>query len=205
MGVRLGRARRRRHRRARRAAQPAGCARWSATRRRTPRSASSCRSSRTCPPSSSGGSGLVAAVVAGIVTGQGAARWFTPEQRLSDELNWRTIELVLEGARLPADGPRAQGDRRGRTSTTTRASAPAPGSRRPRSGSSSSSAPAYVAVLVWLQSRRARRLNRERLESFNSRIDEVAADGAPPERDRRERAGPRGAGVTRAAGAAHRS
>ena len=40
----------------------------------------------------------MAAVVAGIVTGQGAARWFTPEQRLSDELNWRTIELVLEGA-----------------------------------------------------------------------------------------------------------
>ncbi len=45
-----------------------------------------------------GGSGLVAAVVAGIVTGQGAARRFTPEQRLSDELNWRTIELMLEGA-----------------------------------------------------------------------------------------------------------
>ncbi|WP_159501657.1 sodium:proton antiporter [Microbacterium sp. 18062] len=44
-----------------------------------------------------GGSGLVAAVVAGIVTGQGGARWFTPEQRLSDEVNWRTIELVLEG------------------------------------------------------------------------------------------------------------
>jgi monovalent cation/hydrogen antiporter len=45
-----------------------------------------------------GGSGLVAAVVAGIVTGQGAARRFTPEQRLSDHLNWRTIELLLEGA-----------------------------------------------------------------------------------------------------------
>jgi len=45
-----------------------------------------------------GGSGLVASVVAGIVTGQGAARRFTPEQRLSDELNWRTIELMLEGA-----------------------------------------------------------------------------------------------------------
>ena len=45
-----------------------------------------------------GGSGLVAAVVAGIVTGQGAARWFTPEQRMSDALNWRTIELLLEGA-----------------------------------------------------------------------------------------------------------
>lgn len=44
-----------------------------------------------------GGSGLVAAVVAGIVTGQGAARRFTPEQRLSDNLNWRTVELLLEG------------------------------------------------------------------------------------------------------------
>lgn len=43
------------------------------------------------------GSGLVAAVVAGIVTGQGAARRFSPEQRLSEEANWRTIELVLEG------------------------------------------------------------------------------------------------------------
>jgi len=44
-----------------------------------------------------GGSGLVAAVVAGIVTGQGATRRFTPEQRMSDRLNWRTIELILEG------------------------------------------------------------------------------------------------------------
>lgn len=50
------------------------------------------------PTEALGGSGLVAAVVAGIVTGQGAARRFTPEQRLSDELNWRTVELVLEGA-----------------------------------------------------------------------------------------------------------
>lgn len=44
------------------------------------------------------GSGLVAAVVAGIVTGQGSARHFTAEQRLSDRVNWRTIELLLEGA-----------------------------------------------------------------------------------------------------------
>lgn len=44
-----------------------------------------------------GGSGLVAAVIAGLVSGQGAQRWFTPEQRLSDEVNWRTVELVLEG------------------------------------------------------------------------------------------------------------
>lgn len=45
-----------------------------------------------------GGSGLVAAVVAGIVTGQGAVRRFTPEQRMSDHVTWRTVELILEGA-----------------------------------------------------------------------------------------------------------
>ena len=64
------------------------------------------------PTEQLGGSGLVAAVVAGIVTGQGAARWFTPEQRLSDELNWRTIELVLEGGVFLLMGLELQGDRR---------------------------------------------------------------------------------------------
>lgn len=42
-------------------------------------------------------SGLVAAVVAGLVTGHGAARHFSPMQRLSDSQNWRTVEFVLEG------------------------------------------------------------------------------------------------------------
>lgn len=45
-----------------------------------------------------GGSGLVAAVVAGVVCGQGSLRWLTPEQRISDKLNWRTISFLLEGA-----------------------------------------------------------------------------------------------------------
>lgn len=45
-----------------------------------------------------GASGLVAAVTAGLVTGRGAARWLSPSHRLSDERNWRTIELLLEGA-----------------------------------------------------------------------------------------------------------
>ncbi|UOQ90939.1 sodium:proton antiporter [Agromyces endophyticus] len=45
-----------------------------------------------------GASGLVAAVVAGIVTGRGAARFLSPQHRLSDTQNWRTVELVLEGA-----------------------------------------------------------------------------------------------------------
>ncbi|MEJ3405401.1 sodium:proton antiporter [Rathayibacter sp. YIM 133350] len=44
-----------------------------------------------------GASGLVAAVTAGIITGRGAARWLTPQHRLSDAQNWRTIELLLEG------------------------------------------------------------------------------------------------------------
>ncbi|SMH28823.1 sodium/proton antiporter, CPA1 family [Rathayibacter oskolensis] len=45
-----------------------------------------------------GGSGLVAAVVAGVVTGIRAPRELSPQNRLSDSQNWRTVELVLEGA-----------------------------------------------------------------------------------------------------------
>jgi len=44
-----------------------------------------------------GASGLVAAVVAGLVTGHGAARRLSPRHRLSDSENWRMVELVLEG------------------------------------------------------------------------------------------------------------
>lgn len=43
-------------------------------------------------------SGLVAAVVAGIVTGIRAPRVLSARNRLSDSQNWRTVELVLEGA-----------------------------------------------------------------------------------------------------------
>jgi len=50
------------------------------------------------PTEAVGGSGLVAAVTAGVVAGQGAIRRLTPEQRISDKLNWRTVEFVLEGA-----------------------------------------------------------------------------------------------------------
>ncbi|GAA3552867.1 sodium:proton antiporter [Microlunatus spumicola] len=45
-----------------------------------------------------GASGLVAAVVAGLVTGVLAPRMLSPQNRLSDTQNWRTVELVLEGA-----------------------------------------------------------------------------------------------------------
>ena len=45
-----------------------------------------------------GASGLVAAVVAGLVTGIRAPRDLSPQTRLSDSQNWRTVEMVLEGA-----------------------------------------------------------------------------------------------------------
>ena len=44
-----------------------------------------------------GASGLVAAVVAGLVTGIRAPRDLSPQNRLSDSQNWHTVELVLEG------------------------------------------------------------------------------------------------------------
>lgn len=49
------------------------------------------------PAEALGASGLVAAVVAGIMTGIRAPRDLSPRNRLSDSQNWRTIELVLEG------------------------------------------------------------------------------------------------------------
>ena len=45
-----------------------------------------------------GASGLVAAVVAGLITGIRAPRYLSAQNRLSDSQNWRTVELVLEGA-----------------------------------------------------------------------------------------------------------
>ena len=50
------------------------------------------------PAEALGASGLVAAVVAGLITGRGAARFLSPQHRLSDVQTWRTVELVLEGA-----------------------------------------------------------------------------------------------------------
>ncbi|WP_436531303.1 cation:proton antiporter [Actinoplanes sp. HUAS TT8] len=50
------------------------------------------------PATALGASGLVAAVVAGIVTGVRAPRDLSARNRLSDSQNWRTVELVLEGA-----------------------------------------------------------------------------------------------------------
>jgi monovalent cation/hydrogen antiporter len=50
------------------------------------------------PAESLGASGLVAAVVAGLFTGIAAPRVLPPQHRMSDRQNWRTVEVVLEGA-----------------------------------------------------------------------------------------------------------
>ena len=50
------------------------------------------------PAESLHASGLVAAVVAGLVTGIRAPRVLPPNHRLSDAQNWGTVEFVLEGA-----------------------------------------------------------------------------------------------------------
>jgi CPA1 family monovalent cation:H+ antiporter len=132
------------------------------------------------PTEQLGGSGLVAAVVAGIVTGQGSARWFTPEQRRSDEHNWRTVELVLEGAVFLIMGlelyeivRRNMAEHNGLGTGLMIALGAL--------GIILAVRAAYVSLLVWAQSRRARTKRRRRLEAIGERIDGLA-DGriTPP-------------------------
>ncbi len=119
-----------------------------------------------------GGSGLVAAVVSGIVAGQGAARWFTPEQRMSDELNWRTIELMLEGAVFLLMGLELKEivrtnieDHQGLWHGAWLAACAIGIILLVRAG--------YVALLVANQGRRARqisRVSRDRVDEFSKRL-----------------------------------
>jgi monovalent cation/hydrogen antiporter len=122
------------------------------------------------PTEELGGSGLVAAVVAGIVTGQGAARRFTPEQRLSDELNWRTIELMLEGAVFLVMGLELKDivtanvtDHEGIGHALWLAAVALLIVLAVRA--------VYVSVLIWLQSRHARDVDRARLTDFQERLE----------------------------------
>lgn len=135
------------------------------------------------------GSGLVAAVVAGIVTGQGAQRWFTPEQRLSDEVNWRTIELVLEGGIFLIMGLELDQivsdvvDRHeGIALPTVVALSALLIVLLVRA--------AYVAFLLWAGRARARDHDRSQLEAMDARIDVIAERRSAR---RAPRGGPRGA------------
>jgi CPA1 family monovalent cation:H+ antiporter len=142
-----------------------------------------------------GGSGLVAAVVAGIVTGQGAARRFTPEQRLSDRLNWRTIELILEGGVFLVFGLELKDVVR---SNLEENEGLWHGAWLALSalGIALAVRAIYVAGLIWLQGRRSRRNtgHRERTALLSQRVDEMEeAYHADPERFHRRRGGPAGA------------
>jgi monovalent cation/hydrogen antiporter len=118
------------------------------------------------------GSGLVAAVVAGIVTGQGAARRLTPDQRISDHLNWRTIELILEGAVFLVMGLELEAivqanldEHQGLWHGTWLALSAL--------GIVVLVRALYVSGLIWVQGRRARRhqLRRRRVEGVGERLD----------------------------------
>ncbi|QLD11692.1 cation:proton antiporter [Microbacterium oleivorans] len=124
-----------------------------------------------------GGSGLVAAVAAGITTGQGAARRFTAEQRVSDEINWRTVELVLEGGVFLIMGLELRGilddnveqqNGPGRAILLALASLAILLIIRA----------AYVAGLIFVQGRRARSRQRDRLEQISERLDSLPPDFA---------------------------
>lgn len=124
------------------------------------------------------GSGLVAAVIAGIVSGQGAQRWFTPEQRLSDEVNWRTVELVLEGGIFLIMGLELDQivqdvlvRHEGIALPTFVALAALMILLLVRAG--------YVAFLLWAGRLRARRTDRTRFEEFDARIDAFEEEGFP--------------------------
>ena len=49
------------------------------------------------PAEHMGGSGLVAAVIAGLVTGHQGPRVLPPDHRIAGQETWHTAELVLEG------------------------------------------------------------------------------------------------------------
>ena len=134
-----------------------------------------------------GGSGLVASVVAGIVMGQGAARRLTPEQRVSDELNWRTIETVLEGAVFLVMGLELRAIVSGNVESHGGLGT-AFGLAAVALGIVLLVRAVYVSAIVWLQSVRARPGARARLTEFGDRLEAFEPEQArDPERAARSR------------------
>jgi CPA1 family monovalent cation:H+ antiporter len=133
------------------------------------------------PTEELGGSGLVAAVVAGIVTGQGAARWFTPEQRLSEKLNWRTIELLLEGGVFLLMGLELT-DVVSKNLTEHDGLWHGAWVACAALGIILAVRAVYVTGLIWAQGRRAKRFTHEDLARMGARLDAVARGDVPPRR-----------------------
>ncbi|GAA3031034.1 cation:proton antiporter [Microbacterium dextranolyticum] len=124
------------------------------------------------------GSGLVAAVIAGIVAGQGAQRWFTPEQRLSDQVNWRTVELVLEGGIFLIMGLELD-------QIVTDVTRRHEGLALPAVVALAALLiilvvrAAYVAFLIWAGRSRAGKMDRSRYDRMDARLDEIEEHGWP--------------------------
>jgi len=133
------------------------------------------------------GSGLVAAVVAGIVTGQGAARRFAPEQRLSEEANWRTIELVLEGGVFLVMGLELT-DVVNKNLTEHDGLWHGTWLALSALGIIVAVRGVYVAILIWQQGRRARRFAGFDIERVDNRLQGMADGTIPIERSNPERA-----------------
>lgn len=126
-----------------------------------------------------GGSGLVAAVAAGITTGQGTTRFSTPEQRVSDGINWRTVELLLEGAVFLIMGLELRDIV---TATVQKHDGPwiAVGLALAALGIVLVVRTGYVTLIVALQGHRARQRQRERLLDLDERLEAFDADRPAP-------------------------
>lgn len=128
-----------------------------------------------------GGSGLVAAVAAGITTSQGATRWFTPEQRVSDALNWRTVELLLEGGVFLIMGLELR-DIVSANFSRSQGIGTAVWLALAALGIVLAVRAAYVTGLVAFLSRRARSSSRERLVAISDHLDQMEKGDAPVSR-----------------------
>lgn len=120
-----------------------------------------------------GGSGLVAAVAAGIVSGQGAARWYTPEARMSDKLTWQTVELVLEGGVFLIMGLELR-DIVNSNVEKHNGLWEAFGLAGVALGVVIIMRAIYVSLMVLLQGRRAKVRQRARLLAFSDHLDDLA-------------------------------
>ncbi|WP_369373598.1 cation:proton antiporter [Promicromonospora sp. Populi] len=132
------------------------------------------------PAEELGASGLVAVVAAGLVTGNGSPRHLRPQDRIAERSNWRTVELLLEGTVFLVMGIQLFDlieDTEAGTGSVWQAAVVAVIA----SAAVLVVRAAFVAPLIVLQSRRARRGEavRETLSGIQDRLDQRAA-AAPP-------------------------
>ena len=140
------------------------------------------------PAEALGASGLVAAVVAGLVTGAGAARALAPQQRISDRTTWKAAELVLEGSVFLIMGLELVGviqevrdEQQGVSRAFWIATVAIVATLIVRA--------AFVGPLVWGIHRRALRAERiqPRIAAFQERVEAVTSTEALPQAPSRAR------------------